>query len=313
MEKDLGAEIYRYREMLAREPNSYCFAPLADLYRKTGLLDDAIAVARRGCELHPDYVGGYLALGRACREKGLNDESVAALEKVAVITPDNLLAQKLLSRIYLEQGDVKGAEKSLKMVLAQSPDDFETRALLDSLVKESADESASGLSPIEEMADIRPSANEDFEIAEDDEGILEDLEIIEELSDEDLLEFDEDVPSQDAGDSPAGFTSPVVTVTMAELYQSQGFAPRALAIYRELLATDPYNADLQKRIRDVTALIEKDAVGDRGSPAARAEDVSNAISPEQIPIEEGSTASVVVGNNVVETLEKWLEAIKRRR
>ena len=313
MRQDLGAEINRYREMLAREPNSYCFAPLADLYRKTGLLDDAIAVARRGCELHPDYVGGYLALGRACREKGLNDESRAALEKVAVITPDNLLAQKLLSRIYLEQGDVQGAEKYLKMVLAQSPDDFEIRALLDSLVKESADEPASGLSLIDETADISPPADDDFEIAEDDEGILEDLEIIEELSDEDLLEFDENDPSQDAGDSPAGFTGPMVTATMAELYLSQGFAPRALAIYRELLASDPYNADLQMRIREVTAIIGKDAVADSGSPAARAEDVTDSISPEQIPIQEGSIALAVGGDNVVETLEKWLEAIKRRR
>jgi tetratricopeptide (TPR) repeat protein len=313
MEQDLLAEINRFMEMLAREPNSYCFAPLADLYRKSGLLDDAIAVARRGCEIHPDYVGGYLALGRACREKGLNDESRAALEKVAAITPDNLLAQKLLSSIYLEQGDKLKAEKSLQMVIAQSPEDLESRSLLDSLVGDSSDETAFALSPTTETAVYRSSGPEDFEIEEDEEGILEDLEFIEELSDEDLLEFDEEDPAQFADDSETGFTSPMVTVTMAELYLSQGFAPRALTIYREMLASDPNNADLRKRILDVSAMIEEGSSGDVWSPAARPEDVADATSPEQFSMLEGSTPSSGVGDNVVETLEKWLDAIKGRR
>ena len=163
------------------------------------------------------------------------------------------------------------------------------------------------------MSGLRPSADDDFEIAEDDEGIFEDLEIIEELSDDDLLEFDEDAPSRAADDSPADLTGPMVTVTMAELYQSQGFAPRALAIYREMLASDPHNADLQKRIREVTAIIEKAAVADSGSPAARAEEVPDSLYPEQIPLQDGLNASAVSEDTVVETLEKWLEAIKRRR
>jgi tetratricopeptide (TPR) repeat protein len=293
MGQDLGTEINKYREMLAREPNSYCFAPLADLYRKSGLLDDAISVARRGCELHPDYVGGYLALGRACLEKGLNDDSRTALEKVLVITPDNLLAQKLLSRIYLEQGDARLAEKSLLSVLGQSPDDLETRALLDALVKQSADE--------------------EFEIMSEDEDILEDLEIIEELSDDDLLEFDVDAPPQAADDSETEFSSPMLTVTMAELYLSQGFTSKALSIYREMLAADPHNDDVQKRILALTETLGNDAVGDRDLPADREANVPEATTPERCLIRSESTNSGVVGDKVVETLEQWLEAIKRRQ
>src|SRR5512136_1929568 len=91
------ADIKKYEETLKKDPKSYCFAPLSELYRKLGMVDDAITVAKRGCELHPDYVGGYMALGRGYFEKGMNAEARAALEKVVRVTPDNLLAQRILS------------------------------------------------------------------------------------------------------------------------------------------------------------------------------------------------------------------------
>ena len=100
-------DIKKYEDILAKDPNSYCFAQLSELYRKTGLLDDAIHVAKRGIEVHPDYVGGHLALGRAYFDKGQKSDSRAVLELVARMTPENYTAQKLLSQIYQEQ--VKGS------------------------------------------------------------------------------------------------------------------------------------------------------------------------------------------------------------
>jgi len=111
------AEIKKYEDTLERDPNSYCFAPLSELYRKLGMVDDAIIVAKRGCDIHPEYVGGYMALGRAYLEKGMNAESREALEKVIRVTPDNLLAQRILSKIYIDAGEVVAAEKSLIIIL----------------------------------------------------------------------------------------------------------------------------------------------------------------------------------------------------
>ena len=124
------AEIKKYEDTLARDPASYCFAPLAEVYRKVGLLDDAINVAKKGCEIHPEYVGGYMALGRAYLEKGLKNEGRQALEKVIGITPDNLLALKLLSKFYVEEGEKTEAEKVLLLILEQAPEDEESRTLL---------------------------------------------------------------------------------------------------------------------------------------------------------------------------------------
>ena len=76
MEQDTTSfwtDIKKYEDILASDQNSYCFAPLADLYRKLGLLDDAIAIARRGHDRHPEFVSGCLVLGRAYFDKFLFD------------------------------------------------------------------------------------------------------------------------------------------------------------------------------------------------------------------------------------------------
>src|SRR2546422_8119942 len=36
------------------------FAPLADAYRKAGLIDNAIDLCQNGLKLHPDYVSAYI-------------------------------------------------------------------------------------------------------------------------------------------------------------------------------------------------------------------------------------------------------------
>ena len=134
------ADIKKYEDTLAKDPGSYCFAPLAELYRKMGLLDDAITVAKKGCDLHPDYVGGHMALGRAYFEKGMKSESKEVLEKVVGFTPDNLMALKILSQIYAENGQNYAAEQTIRMILAQNPADRESQELLDSLKNSPAQE-----------------------------------------------------------------------------------------------------------------------------------------------------------------------------
>jgi tetratricopeptide (TPR) repeat protein len=136
MENDvtpLWADIKKYEEALLNDPASYCFVPLADIYRRIGLLDDAINVAKKGCDLHTDYVGGYMALGRAYFEKGMKLESKAALEKVIASTPDNFMARRLLSQIYVEYGEIAAASETLRFILSYNPADNESQVLLNSL------------------------------------------------------------------------------------------------------------------------------------------------------------------------------------
>lgn len=155
-------DIKKYEEILTKDPASYCFAPLAELYRKLGLLDDALAVAQRGSAVHPDYVGGQLALGRIYFDKGMKAESRTVLEQVVKATPDNIQALKLLAQLQVEAGETSAANVSLQEVLRLNPADLESRVLLDSLDGEGggSGQAADGWAEEEDIRD-------DLEILED--------------------------------------------------------------------------------------------------------------------------------------------------
>lgn len=147
----------------------------------------------------------------------------------------------------------------------------------------------------------------------EDEFDLDDAEILEELTDEDIVEEGEEdetmlspeeaEPPMDDGDVFSETRSPISTITLAELYASQGFLKRALTIYRELLDSDPGNADLKKRLYELKTAIDEDAAIARRSLLAGEEEVR----------ESGIPAAAVTEEKVIETLEKWLDNIKRRR
>ena len=132
-ERDPGssaAEIEKYLEILAKDPNSRVFAPLAEAYRKAGLLDDAVETALEGLRIHPNYLGGRVALGRAYFEKRQYAEAAAEMQKVAKSAPDNIIAHKVLGQIASRQNDLPAAEKAFKMVLLLDPRDQEAQQFI---------------------------------------------------------------------------------------------------------------------------------------------------------------------------------------
>jgi len=307
------ADIGKYEETLAKDPKSFCFAPLADLYRKLGLLDEAITVASKGCDRHPGYIGGFMALGRAYYEKGLKEESRAALEKVIEATPENHLAQKLLSQLYFETGDKVSAKQSLQMLLSLNPDDKESRDLLSSL--------QSGHSSSVDVSRGSPADNSfsfDTDVVQgtvlECELALDEVEIIEELTEE-IIDHqeknaaDEVELSTGMEESGTDRKDPLKTATLAELYVSQGFLSSALSIYRELLKSEPGNKHYERRllqIRQALAVQEKEAQ----QPVV----ISTGL-VEFVPDNTSQQHSEAVSNDSdpVAALEGWLENIQRRR
>src|SRR3954470_6886467 len=96
--------IYNYLKKYQEDPNSRVFAPLAEAYRKAGLIDEAIEIAREGLRVHPGFVGGRVALARALFDKKSYEEVVKELTPVVRDVPDNLVAQRLLAESCLMQG-----------------------------------------------------------------------------------------------------------------------------------------------------------------------------------------------------------------
>lgn len=127
--------IQRYEQMLAEDPKSRAFAPLAEAHRKTGRLDEAIKVARAGLEVHPGYSGGLVVLGRALYEKGELDNAVEILQKAVSETPESYLGQKFLGKLLIDKGENSGALRALESANLLSPEDEEVVRLLDEVKK----------------------------------------------------------------------------------------------------------------------------------------------------------------------------------
>ena len=126
-------DIQRYEEMLASDPKSRAFAPLAEAYRKAGQLDKAIRVAERGVKYHPSYSGGLVVLARSLFEKGEAVKALEMIERAVREAPDNYLAQKTLGKVAMSLGENERALKALEAASFLSPEDGEITADITSL------------------------------------------------------------------------------------------------------------------------------------------------------------------------------------
>ena len=311
-------EIKAFEERLAANPDSFCFARLAEVYLKVGLTDDALHVARKGVARHPGHIAGQRALALACHAKGLTDECRAALEQVAAAMPEDREALKLLGRIYAGSGDERAAIGVLNAVLDLNPDDEECRLELEA-IERGRQQAAAG--PVSAGSPAVPQEYRDTEaLVPDEEEIIEDLEILE-LGESDLIEEpsgDDDVEAEPAG---AVHHDPLSTTTLAELYVQQGFVSKAIEIYRSILADDPGNSVALARVAELSA-----AGADREEPREGfAEAMPGGSETVGYPagemwFEPPPAASAVAGtglqprgkaDNVLATLEEWLENIRR--
>jgi len=144
--KGMTPEIRRYLDMWQRDPQSRVFAPLAEAYRKTGRIDRAIEICEKGLQIHPNYVSGRVALGRAYYDKGDYVSAKAQLEMVFEADPENLVAAKTLGEIYEKEGDLEKALLSYRLAHYSTPSAAEitdkVRSLEERLTHKSRDPAA---------------------------------------------------------------------------------------------------------------------------------------------------------------------------
>ncbi len=132
-------DIERLKEKLAKDPNSKLFVPLAEEYKKAGMLDEAIEVLVKGLENQPGYLSARVSLGKIFIERGMLHEAQAEFEKVITAIPDNLYAHKKLAEIYRELGEKEKAIKEFQMVLKLNPLDEWAATSLSEINRQSAE------------------------------------------------------------------------------------------------------------------------------------------------------------------------------
>jgi tetratricopeptide (TPR) repeat protein len=275
----------RYR----RAPGSHVFAPLADAYRKLGLVEEALDICARGLSANPRYASGYVVQGKCQYDSGRADRAEESFKKVLELDPQNLVALRYLGIIRAACGDADGARGYFEHILVLDPDDKEIRKRLE-VLGENASMSANTL--VEEIekvlepespkstsvepvrivehakASIRAPSVEPVAVRVEPGAPRDDVIELPEVRDE----F-EGSPIQLGDDSVT--TEYIATVTLADIFAAQGYSAKALKIYHDVLRRQPDNEDVRRKV----AAIEK------GEPISRpAEDDLPPIKDDARPV-----------------------------
>ena len=110
-------DIEKLKERVDKDPNSKLFVPLAEEYKKEGMLDEAVSVLLGGIERQPGYMSARVSLGKIYLEKGMVNQARSEFENVTKSIPDNLYAHKKLAEIYRDLGEKELSIRSYKTVL----------------------------------------------------------------------------------------------------------------------------------------------------------------------------------------------------
>lgn len=164
----IGAEtIEKYQNILAKDPTSKVFAPLAEAYREMGMLKEAATTVTLGVQRHPQFVSGLVTHARVMREVGELEKALQSALKASQLSPENILAHQLQAEIYLAQRKPKEALKAFKMVLFLNPQSQSAQKGVQKLESLTADEYDDELFEMSKLPEVKldPAPAENLETA----------------------------------------------------------------------------------------------------------------------------------------------------
>jgi len=109
------------------------FASLANEYRKSGDLEQAIAICQAHLADQPSNMNGHVVYGQALFEAGRYDEARTTFETALTLDPENLIALRHLGDIACTNGQNDAARTWYERVLDADPRNEEITALLATL------------------------------------------------------------------------------------------------------------------------------------------------------------------------------------
>ncbi len=212
-------------EKYRQAPDSFVFVPLADACRKTGQVQEALEICEKGVSRHPGYASGHVVKGKCLFDLGNRKEARRVFQRVLTLDENNLVALKFLGTIEADEGNLDTAQKHLQQILALDPDNKEIRQIL---------------RLVEEQEQIQRNSDDDDSDPEMDEVD----EILETVAPElpDPVVKNDAVVSKDELET----SDELASITLADIFASQGYAKKAEKIYREVLRKQP-ESDLVRR------------------------------------------------------------------
>ncbi len=115
--------LVKYLDAYEKNPKSRVFAPLAEAYRKLGMRDKAFDLLKKGIKNHPSYLMGYLGLAFCYKDIGKLELAYSTVRPFVEGSRDNIRLQKLFGSICFELGYFEEALDTYKFLLFLNPRD----------------------------------------------------------------------------------------------------------------------------------------------------------------------------------------------
>ena len=262
----MANSIAKLEKALRRDPDSPRFARLADLYLKRGRIGRALELCQKGCANFPDYATGFIVLSKCYEKRGDLEQAREAMGQALRIDPENPSGYKRLAYLF-EQLDVAPlALQSLRQAayfdpfdpsLAEQIDRFTSQTHQEAPVPEPEPEpepeevaTVASAAPVE---GTQPQALPPNQSPDDRDGLYGDtddrelLRLLQEIEEEEVAE---PAPAPEEPPTPPSVpkSKRIATMTLAEIYTTQGLTQKAIEMYRELLEQEPNNTILRSKL-----------------------------------------------------------------
>lgn len=121
--RNQSALLAKYYGLYKKNPRSKVFAPLAEAFRKLGMLDDALKILRDGIRNHPNYALGYIVLAHCYYDQEKYELTYNTLRPIISQNADNISLQKIFAQACIHLGHLEEALDTYKYLLFLNPRD----------------------------------------------------------------------------------------------------------------------------------------------------------------------------------------------
>ena len=226
---DLTDRISELESELAHDPSPGVFAPLAEAYRLSGSVENALATARSGVDAYPDHLGIRIVLARAIADSDEPAGALSAYEEVLARDAGNLEA-----RAYLDAA----AAAEEKAAAARAAAEAEEKA---AEAERQASE-ARAAAATQSQKEVEPPPADRAWSPNVDGGSETPFQTGAGSLSEELAHLaDLFVPSGTDSGTPSLGPSSIATLTLAEIYSRQGLYGKAAEVCERILERDPGN------------------------------------------------------------------------
>ncbi|MCO4755237.1 MAG: tetratricopeptide repeat protein [Bacteriovoracaceae bacterium] len=258
----------KYSLLYEKNPKSRVFAPLAESYRKLGMLDEAFKVLKEGIKRHPTYVMGYIVLSHCYFDQQNYELAYNTIRPFVSDNLENISLQKLFAQICINLGYLEEALQTFKYLLLINPRDQyvseQVKLLEDDLLVNDQEEEPSKTEKFgfeedeDEWVQVNfnktqvPEKEDDLEEWNVEAPVKEKLSAFKsevEKAKLDITERDIDdeyfYEEYDNEDEPKEYVEeeksvdPIITHTLVDLYIRQGHPEKAVEILESIIELHP--------------------------------------------------------------------------